>query len=139
MGFHLKGGEGTPMGSTYVYFRVSGGWQWTVFRCVARRWREEPYCKRHLTVGARGDRWQSAFRPDGRECWQPAHPPVGCAFASPSLCVRFPVLNLFSGDNRGGRLRPPRRDSLAYGEHSGIARVCSVVCVGEQSSRSHCK
>ena len=37
-----------------------------------------------------------------QECWQPAHPPVGRAFVSPSLLVRFPVLDRFSGVDQGG-------------------------------------
>ena len=48
-----------------------------------------------------------------QECWQPAHPQVSCAFVSPSLFVRFPVLDRFSGGDRGGRVLRP--GGLQYG------------------------
>ena len=48
---------------------------------------------------------RQVLRPTSRyalDCWRPAHPPVRCAVASPSLHVRFPVLGRFSGVYRGG-------------------------------------
>ena len=49
-----------------------------------------------MLLGA-GRYWNRRASSCVTEFWQPAHPPVSCAFVSKGLFVGFPVLDRFSG------------------------------------------
>ena len=41
--------------------------------------------------------WAQRTARYGHDCWQPAHPAVGCAIVSPSLYLEVPVYTAFRG------------------------------------------
>ena len=83
-------------------------------------------------LGANRYRGQRVSR-YAQECGQPVHPPVDCSFVSPSIYIRFPLLGLFRGADRAGKVL--RRGSLRYGYDPDVARVCSVVWAGKKLLR----